>query len=147
MSRNLQALRAIAPKLVRPFGDAEIELRGVGLLKIVERIVSYPVVIDVIMQQGVSDFGPLLKEAPAFVMELIVDAMLSDEEVEIDTDEVREPYRKLIKALPPSQIIELAEAVRDATLPDGWDALQKKVRALLGSKIKVDIGAASGANA
>lgn len=143
-SRNLAALKAMAPRHPRTINGQTLHLRGVGLVKFVERVVNYPGVADIILQKGM-DVPLLLKEAPGFVVDISVDSLLEDDEIGANVvyvgddgqetagsaDDLRKPYETWVTNLPPNEMIELAEGVVDATMPDGYDALQKKAAPLL----------------
>jgi hypothetical protein len=114
-------------------------------------VVNYPGVADIILQKGM-DVPLLLKEAPGFVVDISVDSLLEDEEIGANVvyigdngeesagsaDDLRKPYEVWVRNLPPYEMVELAEGVIDATMPDGYEALQKKAAPLLakfGAKI------------
>lgn len=139
-NRNLAALKAMAPRHPRTINGQTLHLRGVGLVKFVGRVVNYPGVADIILQKGV-DVPLLLKEAPGFVVDISVDSLMEDDEIGatvvaengevVDEQELRAPYVTWVTNLPPSEMIELAEGVIDATMPEGYEALQKKAAPLL----------------
>lgn len=144
MSRNLAALKAMAPRHPRTINGQTVHLRGVGLVKFVERVVNYPGVADIILQKGI-DVPLLMKEAPGFIVDISVDSLMEDEEIGAkvvhigddhgespgSADDFRKQYEVWVTNLPPNEMLELAEGVIDATMPEGFEALQKKAAPLL----------------
>jgi len=130
---NLAALKAIVRRHKRTINDKDFYIRGVGAIRFAEKVVEHEGVTDLIMQKGVN-VGALLREAPGFVRDLIVESLLDDAELEASpgsTDDPRPTYRTWVSSMPPEEIAGLADGVVDATMPDGWPALQKKVMPLL----------------
>lgn len=145
---NLAALKAIASRTKRTINGQVLDIRGVGTIRLAERIVEHEGVLALIQQKGV-DTAVLVREFPGFVRDLAVDSLLDDDEMEIAPGAENDPrpaYRVWIESLPPTELIELGEGVVDATMPEGLGALQKKVMPLL-AKFGVQIAAPEAAAA
>lgn len=135
--RNLAAMKAMIRFHPVNVNGETLHIKGIGTPRFTERVVGYPAVLQLMMQEGM-DIGAIIKEAPGFVVEVAVESLVPDGTDESDEhgtpvpiDDLRDIARTYVMGLPPDEFFTLAEGVFHATFPDGIEATKKKIQPLL----------------
>lgn len=144
--RNLAAMKAMVRFHPVTINGQTIEVKGVGAPRFAERVIGYPAVLQVMMQEGV-DVGAIIKEAPGFVVDICVESLVPDGSDEVGedgqalaVDDLRAQARAFVMGLPPDEFFALAEGVFNATFPEGIEATKKKILPLLAQFKKAEGG-------
>ena len=149
-ARNLAAMRAARKRHKYRFGEATIDGYGLGFGRIMTRVGEHPEAEEYlarILSGEEADPMVLMRQAPALMLDLGVDAIVDPRDTVTDEDgqvltyeEVTALVREDICNLVPGDLIDFYTDMFTASAPEGLDGIKKKLPAWL-QKVRARIEA------
>jgi len=146
--RNLTALKAMRKRHTVKVGGHDLEITPPGLIDVVERIASGINLGGLAPGGNASEMaeaaasgmsiGEMLQKFPELAKWLAVKALAPDTKDEGELDEVE----ALVGGLSLEEVIDLADGIVAAMMPDGFDAAKKKAATFIQAKFGVTLAAA-----